>query len=372
MKQQPLFMSVVVPAHNAELILPKSLGALLESDFPRHLWELIVVDDGSSDETADMASRYADNIVRLPGRPHGPAYARNRGVEVTRGNVIAFFDSDVVAHPDSLRRMAEILDANPDIVAVFGAYDADPPAPGLASQYQNLIHHYVHVRNAGEVETFWAGAGAVRRDAFVNAGMFDEWHYARPQIEDIELGARLRAGGGRILLSPDIQVTHLKRWRLRDIVRTDIVDRGIPWARLLAHRGVVLSTSTLNLHWSEKLNTLLVWFAPLLLILGMVLHRRSLVVAALLALVAVIATNGPLWRFFIRVRGPWFALRAIPMHLLYYLLSGISFVLGLSLQQLVGPPLRDPTTEAFAEVGVKRWPPVPERNRPSSWTADKP
>jgi hypothetical protein len=53
------------------------------------------------------------------------------------------------------------------------------------SQYRNLIHHHVHHQNAGHVETFWAGAGGVRRDVFSEAGMYDEWHYGRPQIEDI-------------------------------------------------------------------------------------------------------------------------------------------------------------------------------------------
>ena len=126
------------------------------------------------------------------------------------------------------------------------------------SQYRNLLHHYVHQQNAGEVETFWAGAGAVRRSVFEEAGMYDEWHFARPQIEDIELGSRIRQLGHRILLRPEVHVTHFKRWTFVGVVRTDLRDRGIPWARLLAHRGAVLTTASLNLKWSEKLNTILV------------------------------------------------------------------------------------------------------------------
>jgi hypothetical protein len=339
---------------------------------PRDRWELIVVDDASSDETAEMAARYADSIVRLPGRPRGPAYARNRGVEVARGDVVVFFDADVVVHPDTLRRFAEVLDADPGIGAVFGAYDTNPAAPGLISQYRNLVHHYVHARNAGDVETFWAGAGAVRRELFASVGMFDEWHFARPQIEDIEFGSRLRKTGARIVLRPDIQATHLKRWTLSGVMRTDVMDRGIPWARLLAHRGAVMATGTLNLRWTEKLNTALAWLAVLSALLALVLRRPILLVAALSCVAIILALNLPLWRFFARVRGPVFAVRAMPPHLLYYLLNGVSFGAGLFLQHLVGAPLPDPTTEALAEVGVKRWPPVPSRDRPSSWTADNP
>lgn len=352
-------------------MLPRTLGALEASDFPRDRWELIVVDDASTDETATVAARHADTVIRLPGMPHGPAYARNRGFEVSRGDVVMFFDADVVVHPDTMRRFAEVLEAEPDVGAVFGAYDTSPPAPGFMSQYRNLLHHYVHQRNAGDVETFWAGAGAVRRQVFDDAGMYDEWHFARPQIEDIELGARIRGLGQTIRLCPDIQVTHLKRWTFANVVRTDLRDRGIPWARLLAHRKAVLSTATLNLRWIEKLNTMLVWGAVLLL--GVAAWDRSwwVAVAALFALLFVVVANAPMLGFFSRVRGPIFALRVIPVHLMYYFLNGISFGTGLFLQQTIGAPLPNPTTEAYAEIGVQRWPPIPSRHRRSSWTADQ-
>jgi hypothetical protein len=242
----------------------------------------------------------------------------------------------------------------------------------LISQYRNLTHHYVHHLNAGEVETFWAGAGAIRREVFAEAGMYDEWHYSKPQIEDIELGARVRSLGRRILLVPSIQVTHLKKWTLGAVIRTDLRDRGIPWARLLMHRGAMMSTSTLNLRWTEKLNTILVWLALLLVTIAPFVRSLVPVALALGCVFVVLALNFPLWAFFTRVRGPVFAALVMPAHLMYYLLNGISFGVGLLLQHLIGPPLRDPTTSAYAEMGLQRWPPVPTRNRPSSWNAGDP
>lgn len=365
----PLFATVIVPAHNAAGFLPRSLGALRASDLPRDRWELIVVDDGSTDDTSLIAARYADTVVTLPGRPHGPAYARNRGFEASRGDVIIFIDSDCTVHPDTLRRFLEPFEREAAIGAAFGSYDDRPPARGVMSQYRNLIHHYVHHQNAGDVETFWAGAGAVRRAVFVEAGMYDEWHYSRPQIEDIELGARIRGLGSRIVLDPRIQVTHLKRWTLRGVIRTDVKDRGIPWARLLMHRGALMSTGSLNLRWTEKLNTILVWVALLSLLAWPVVRWAALPWSAAAAVAIVLATNYSLWRFFARVRGPAFALLVMPPHLLYYLLNGISFGMGLFLLHLVGAPSPDPVTSAYEEVGVQRWPPVPSKNRPSSWTA---
>jgi cellulose synthase/poly-beta-1,6-N-acetylglucosamine synthase-like glycosyltransferase len=362
-------MSVIMPAHNAAGMLPRTLGALRNSDFPRDRWELIVVDDGSSDDTSLIAARYADTVVTLPGKASGPAYARNRGFEVSRGEFIVFIDADCVVHPDTLSRFEELLRSDPDLGAAFGSYDDKPTASGLMSQYRNLVHHYVHHQNAGEVETFWAAAGAIRRDVFAEVGMYDEWHYRKPQIEDIELGTRIRKLGRRIKLDPSIQITHLKKWTLAQVIRTDLRDRGIPWARLLMHRGAMMSTGTLNLRWSEKLNTVLTWLAVPLLLYAPFASSLLPLWIAMVSLAIVILLNAPLWGFLARVRGPLFAILVMPAHLLYYLLNGISFGVGLLLQHLIGPPLRDPATSAYEEVGVQRWPPVPTKNRPSTWTA---
>jgi glycosyltransferase involved in cell wall biosynthesis len=369
MKQAPPFFSVIVPAHQAEKTLPHALGAILASDLPREQWELIVVDDASTDETAIVAARYADTVVRLPGKPHGPAYARNRGFEVSRGECIVFFDADVCVHPDTLRKCALVLAGEPDVGAVFGSYDTRPPAQGFVSQYRNLLHHYVHQQNGGDVETFWAGCGAIRRAVFEEAGMYDEWHFARPQIEDIELGHRIRALGHRILLRPDIQVTHLKRWTFRAVVRTDLHDRGIPWARLLAHRGAVLTSGTLNLKWTEKVNTILVWLAVLGVLASAWTRSGALLAAALLLLVPVVLLNLPLHRFFYHQRGLLFSIGVIPMHLMYYVLNGVSVGFGILLNETFGAPMPDPTVDAYSEVGLQRWPPVPSKHNRSSWTS---
>ena len=164
MKPAP-FLTVIMPVFRGTSVLPKSIGALVRSDLPRDEWELVIVDDASPDETPVMAARHADVLVRLAGKPRGPAYARNRGFEVSRGSVIVFVDADVVVHKDTLRKFAEYFRANPDVASVFGSYDANPEG-GVVAQFRNLMHHYVHHCNAGEAETFWAGCGASRADAF--------------------------------------------------------------------------------------------------------------------------------------------------------------------------------------------------------------
>ena len=75
----------------------------------------------------------------------------------------------------------------------------------------------------------------MRRDAFLDVGGFDAERYPGPHVEDIDLGMRLADAGHRVMLDPAIQGTHLKRWTLRDTLRTDLFYRGAPWVALLLH-----------------------------------------------------------------------------------------------------------------------------------------
>ena len=354
-------MSVIVPVYQGARVLPRCLSALRASEMPPGSWELIVVDDASTDATALIAAEFADAVVRLPDRPRGPAYARNRGVEVARGEVIVFVDADVCVHTDTLRRFTSIFTHDPDVSAAFGAYDTQPEAPQFVSQYRNLLHHFVHAQSAGEAETFWGGCGAIRRQVFLDAGRYDEWSYPRPQIEDVELGHRVRALGHRIVLRPEIQCTHLKRWTLRGVVTGDFRDRGVPWTRMLIQRGVATKSRTLNLRTVEKLNTVLVWLSFVLLLASAIIRSWAPVPWAAASFVTVLVLNRGLYGFFVRTRGFWFACAVLPLHTLYYLNNGFAVLFGWALHHLFGEPMPDATTQAYAEVGVEMWPPVPAK-----------
>lgn len=324
-----LRLSVIVPVRNGAEVLGRSLAALGASDLARSAWELIVVDDGSTDGTDGVAGEHADRVVRLDCGPRGPAYARNRGAEAARGEHLAFVDADVCVHAHTLRGLVERLDADAGLGAVFGAYDTEPPARGLVSQYRNLVHHWVHARHAGEAHTFWAGCGAVRAEAFGEVGGFDAARYPRPQIEDIELGHRLCEAGWRIVLDPSLQGTHLKRWTLRGGLVTDVRDRGVPWARLLLDGGGGgVRGSALNLHPVEKLATAFVGLGLAAAALAVVRADGGWLVAAAILLVLALLPSLPLFRWLARVRGPAFAMCAVPLRLLYYVANGVSVIVA--------------------------------------------
>lgn len=365
------YLSVIVPVKNGHGVLPRMLLALSASELPRELWELIVVDDGSSDDTVAIASGYADLVIRLPEPSRGPGYARNRGVERARGECVVFLDADVLVRPDTLTRIAATMSSHADVDAVFGAYCDEPEAAGVVSKYRNLLHHYTHAQEPGEAQTFWAGCGCVRRSVFVAAGMYDEWRFSRPQIEDVELGYRLSARGHRILLQPEIQVTHLKKWTFRGMLKADFMDRGVPWARLLAEQRALLGPAasrakSLSLRAKEKSNTFLVCLGFLLMAISVRPKDHVLAMLGGLCLLIVLIRGLPLYAFFFRKRGLVFAICGAVLHIVYYLTAAVSVTWGAFLAVVVGEPRPDPSVEALSELNLASWPPVPRNpSKPS-------
>ncbi|MFO0809713.1 MAG: glycosyltransferase [Gemmataceae bacterium] len=365
-------VSVIIPARNCETDLREALSWLSHTHGVRY--ELIVVDDASTDGTARAAEEMGAEVVRLETNV-GPAEARNAGAAVARGEYLVFIDADVGVKPDTLGRILQTFWDAPWAAAVFGSYDLSPAAGNVLSQYRNLLHHFVHQTSREEAATFWAGCGAVRADVFRQVGGFDA-SFDRPSIEDIAFGVRLRQAGYRIRLNKAIQVTHFKRWTLRNILKTDIWYRGVPWTRLILAQSHM--PNDLNLKWTQRLSVVLTyallatalvgaWLVPGLLLLPIALvagviaidywsNRQRIptvvrvfgVIAAggsvglltalfhvwalvpLTILAAIVVLNHWLYRFFAHERYFLFAVFVIPMHVLYFAYCGFAFALGVA------------------------------------------
>ncbi len=314
-----LRISVIMPVYNGAAVLPASLPPLQDMRARGEIGEILLVDDGSTDATPALARSFGVEVLSSGGRC-GPGGARNVGVARAAGDVAWFVDADVIVHEDAARRVREAFEGA-DIVAVFGAYDDRPAGANFLSQYKNLVHHHYHARAAGDAATFWAGCGAVRKEAFIACGGFDAAAYPFPSIEDIELGYRLRQHGGRIVLAPALRGTHLKVWRLGNLLHTEIFRRAVPWSRLiLARTGL---HDSLNVATAERINALLALAlaASILLALARVLPPWPIAVMT----VAVALANRSLFATFRRARGVAFAFAAVAFHQIYYLYSSAAF-----------------------------------------------
>ncbi len=342
-------LSVVVPVFDGGEDFGRCLRRLRESS--RAPDELLVVDDGSTDGSGALAARMGA-VVLTHDRPLGPAAARNLGARAARGDLVFFLDADVAVHPNAIERaMARFL-VDPGLAALFGSYDDRPSAPGLLSRFRNLLHHYVHQRgdfvdDVRPVHTFWTGCGMIRRAEFHEFGGFDPRLYARPSIEDIELGYRLTRAGRRIVLARDVLATHMKRWTLFDVVRTDVFRRGVPWMLLMKRSGTV--ETDLNVQFGQKLSVAATG-GLLLALAATPVAPWAGPAAALGCGAAVGLLNGDFYRYLARRRGAWFAAASFPAHLLYFVCCGASVAIALARWHVVDRRRRA-TTEGRVDRG---------------------
>ncbi|NLX36982.1 MAG: glycosyltransferase family 2 protein [Chloroflexi bacterium] len=311
-------LSVLVPVYNGGHDLERCLAAI--ADGTRQPEELIVIDDASTDGSGALAKQLGARVVTLSGEPKGPANARNRGAMVASGDIIVFVDADVAAHSDTLARLEQRMLTDDSLAGVFGSYDDAPTAPNLVSQYKNLQHHWVHQHGRRHANTFWAGCGAIRRDAFLAVGGYNP-AYGRPAIEDIELGLRLTEHGLRIELDRDIQCTHLKRWSLLTLLRADILGRAVPWCREIARRGH--APHDLNLNDTARWSGVLSW--AMLLSLGASFWLTRLALVAFGCFTILVLLNRSFYRFLWQQGGWRLGLAGVVLHLCYYLYSSAVF-----------------------------------------------
>ena len=318
--QMPIVISVVVPAYNASGYIKRVIAPLLDMLHAGEVDEVLIVDDCSTDNTAEIAREMGATVMQTP-QNGGPGAARNLAAQVAIGDVLWLVDADVIAAPGGAALIRAAF-ADPEVHAVFGSYDNQPDGQQLLSKYKNLTHRYHHQHAKREASTFWAGCGALRKDAFLAVGGFDIETYKVPSIEDIELGYRIKGAGGRIVVEPKLLGKHLKIWSFGNIVHTDIFRRALPWARLMILREGL--TDDLNTGKMERLRAGLAGLFAMS-VLGLFVSFGLWPITILLFL-SVFAINWDFFRFLLRNGDPIFAVSAMMFHQLYYIYSAAAFV----------------------------------------------
>jgi len=312
-----------MPVYNAEATLEECLARLGQSAFED--FEVIVVDDGSTDRSREIMGKFPVRVVPSSGRV-GPAAARNLGAQVATGEYLFFIDSDVMVRPDTLGLLAAGFEGG-EVDGFNGVQAAEMRHTDLVSQYKNLWMRWTYLRQTGDVPLFYTTAAAIRRDTFLRVGGFDIG-YATPNVEDTAFGQKLKRLGVRVRIHPGLEVEHVKRYSLGGLLRTDFM-RAVSLTRLkLRHPGDLGDNNT-SVPVTYMASVPLAGLAVLALAAGLALMSTPVIIVALLAAAGVMGLNAGFLAAIRRSEGWLRMLAAVPVLWLELLVVGVGTAVGL-------------------------------------------
>ncbi len=319
-------ISVVVPTYDAARTLGETLTSIFASEYDN--FEVIVVDDGSRDDSASIAGQFPCMVVRLQ-QNIGAARAKNAGAEKATGDIVFFTDSDCLIRPDALRLIAANL-ADKAVTGVVGLLDARLRYSNFASQYKNLWMHFTYLRLPRQVGTFYTSAASARRSAFVEMGGFDPRYSGASITEDMDLGQRFLNAGHVLVSEKRLLVEHLKHYSLRELLTTDVW-RASALTKILLRRKLASSGPKQKYYasvpWYFALGVPLSWLAVLCAVAA--LAWPPALAAALLCFLGILLLNLPFLGFLRRQRGWVFFAQSALFLLPDMFVSGIGILHGL-------------------------------------------
>jgi glycosyltransferase involved in cell wall biosynthesis len=208
--------SVIVPVWNAAHDLDACLQALLDQSVPADTYEVIIVDDGSTDNSAEVAGRYPVCVIRQ--QHHGPASARNAGARQAQGRFLLFTDADCVPVQTWIEEIVRPLEANCHVAACKGVYRTQQRGliPRIAQV--EFEEKYANLRRHTSIDFVDTGSAAFRADAFWGAGAFDT-SFPVPSNEDTQLSFTLASQGWQLMFAEGAVVEHRHSQTLAQYLR---------------------------------------------------------------------------------------------------------------------------------------------------------
>lgn len=167
-------ISIIVPFYNSEKYIKDCVESLLSQQFPANDYEIIFVDNNSTDSSVNIVKRYPRIKLVSEGR-QGSYTARNRGIREAAGRIVAFTDPDCIASPDWLAQIAEAM-SDPVVSVVLGQHlmANDSPLLSMVQDYENEKNVYTFGSNDGNIYFGHTNNMAVRRELFNDVGLFVE------------------------------------------------------------------------------------------------------------------------------------------------------------------------------------------------------
>lgn len=216
-EQNLLLISVVLPVFNGELFLAQAIQNIKNQQY--HPLEIIVIDDGSTDRTAEIAQEFQDEIRYIYQPNQGPSIARNRGIEISRGEAIAFLDVDDLWDRGVLIQFAEYLIAHPEVEIVQGLIQRMQmehlPSENNTFQFKPIFEPYQFIN---------LGSALYRRSVFEKVGLFDPKLFDN---EDTDWYIRAWENDIRKVVIPRVMLYYRKHDRNMTLQQKDLIHHGM-------------------------------------------------------------------------------------------------------------------------------------------------
>ena len=293
-------ISIVIPNFNKAETVGKCLEAALNSDYGN--FEVIVVDDHSSDNSVEIISTFPCRLIQLKRRS-GTSKARNTGAKNSTGEIIFFTDSDCLLQRDTLSMVNTVFSELDPGTVIGGTYTQIPHDKTFFSTFQSVFANYFETKNAENPDYIAAHAMIMTADVFEKSGGFPETFL--PIIEDVELSHRLRASGCRLMMCPRIQVEHIFNFSLTRSLRNAVRKTEYWTMYSLMNRDLFTDSGCA----SKELKINVASFSlSLLLILGWLVFRKPLFPFLFSSIILFnIGINRRLFRAFYDAKGGLFA-----------------------------------------------------------------
>lgn len=269
---KPPRVTVITPIYNNAKMIGECLESLLPQDYPDY--EVIVVDDGSTDNTPEVVRRYP---VKLITNPHlGISAARNAAIKKAEGDIIITMDSDLKVPGDLISRMVKELLSEEKRGVVMSWWDISNPDNLVASLIFRGYEFYID--KLDEPNFFWGYCFAIKKKIFNEVGYFDE---SLPLVEDVDLAYRLVYAGYTIKILKDVRVRHYFRDNLFKHLQRHFKTARHKFlyvcsaGRFTDHRGSPPEYVKLALHSLTLLSIVLIPWYPLVFIILLVLSLLS-------------------------------------------------------------------------------------------------
>ncbi len=313
MRRKKPFVSVIVPMYNDERYITKCLTSIFNSDYPS--FEVIVVNDGSTDNSLAVAKKFPCRVINLKDNG-GVSNARNQGANAAKGEILVFFDSDVVIDKDTVSRFVKSHE-NPDVKICECQVYPRSLVNSFASVLTAVIWNYDH-KIMGQTPSYLSTmAFSLYKEVFDEIGQFNTSLGFAGGGEEFEIGVPIRQHRYKVFLDQSIHVDHHYQcfWpRFKTLFR-----RSYVYGKIVLQREYKLDKG--HGTFKEGVSTLLSLLGVLSLLIGIFFTPGLTVFAALIIL--QIFWEMELNKSIIKKRGFLFFIKSVPVNFLWYFAMGL-------------------------------------------------